>query len=211
MRVGYMQGVRDAELIQKRFPNEDLTMPGCAAGPYLEVRQVTRHFEFDSARDLFRRIRLAHSSEAAEHIAHHGLGSAPVCWMQTGYPAAIPVRFRRPRSFAKSSALDGCIPCRVAGQNAEEWGEDARNALTRLEWQSPAHRSPGAERHCNQTAAGDDRSVEALVQPGHRRVGELPARSLMVEKVADTRHVLLMGIRRWKEVFCSSFTAERQG
>ena len=32
MRIGYMQGVRDAELIQKRWPHEDLTH-ALAAGP----------------------------------------------------------------------------------------------------------------------------------------------------------------------------------
>eukprot|EP01031_Cornospumella_fuschlensis_P021270 gene21270-26061_t len=52
MRVGYMQGVRDAELILKRFPHQDLTH-ALAAGPRVHtlegfVKVETKQFEFDS-------------------------------------------------------------------------------------------------------------------------------------------------------------------
>ncbi len=95
MRVGYMQGVRDAELIQKRFPNKDLTH-ALAAGPRVHtlegfVKVETKQFEFDSEKGrYFGEFYWRDSSEAAEHLAHHGLASEPVCWMQTGYPAATP-------------------------------------------------------------------------------------------------------------------------
>ena len=92
MRVGYIQGVRDAELIQKRFPQEDLTH-ALAAGPRVHtlegfVKVTTKHFEFDRSKGTyFGEFDWDDSSEAAEHVASYGLASAPVCWMQTGYPS----------------------------------------------------------------------------------------------------------------------------
>ena len=57
MRVGYMQGVRDAELIRKRFPQEKLVQ-ALAAGPRVHtlegfVKVTTKHFEFDLAKGSY--------------------------------------------------------------------------------------------------------------------------------------------------------------
>ena len=92
MRVGYMQGARDAALIQKRFPNEDLTH-ALAAGPRVHtlegfVKVTTRHFEFDRDKGTyFGEFYWDDSSEAAEHVASYGLATEPVCWLQVGYPS----------------------------------------------------------------------------------------------------------------------------
>ncbi|TJX00419.1 AAA family ATPase, partial [Neisseria gonorrhoeae] len=57
MRVGFMQGVRDAELISQRFPQDDLTR-ALAAGPRVHtlegfVKVTTKHFEFDRTKGTY--------------------------------------------------------------------------------------------------------------------------------------------------------------
>ena len=47
MRVGYMQGVRDAELIQKRFPSQDLTH-ALAAGPRVHTLEGIGRQPYDA-------------------------------------------------------------------------------------------------------------------------------------------------------------------
>ena len=142
MRVGYMQGMRDAELIQKRFPNEDLTH-ALAAGPRVHtlegfVKVTTDHFEFDLAKgSYYGRFYWHDSSEAAEHIAAYGLSTSPVCWLQTGYPSGYTSKlFGRPVIFRELECAGmGAPHCLVVGQNAEAWGDDApEREYLGLEW-----------------------------------------------------------------------------
>ncbi|RKE79188.1 sigma-54-dependent Fis family transcriptional regulator [Rhizobium sp. AG855] len=201
MRVGYMQGVRDAELIQKRFPNQDLTH-ALAAGPRVHtlegfVKVVTKQFEFDSDKGTyFGEFYWHDSSEAGEHVAHHGLAQEPVCWMQTGYPSGYTsTLFGRPVIFREieCSAM-GAPRCYVVGQNAEEWGEDApERAYLGLEWpRSSTIRRPSAAkaRVATPEPVADDSNT-----PRDPVVGVsasfLRAR-LMVEKVADTEATVLL-------------------
>lgn len=91
MRVGYMQGVRDAELIQKRFPAETLTH-ALAAGPRVHtlegfVKVTTKQFRFDLQKGTyFGEFYWDDSSEAAEHLASYGIAAEPVCSMA---PASV--------------------------------------------------------------------------------------------------------------------------
>jgi hypothetical protein len=108
MRTGYMQGVRDAELIQERWPNEDLTHR-LAAGPRVHalegfVKVTTKHFEFDGEKGTyFGEFYWDDSSEAAEHLASYGISTEPVCWLQTGYPAGYTTKlFGKPVIFRES-------------------------------------------------------------------------------------------------------------
>ncbi len=142
MRVGYMQGVRDAELISKRFPQEDLTH-ALAAGPRVHtlegfVKVTTKHFEFDGAKGTyFGEFYWDDSSEAAEHIASYGVASEPVCWMQTGYPTGYTTQlFGRPVIFREMEcAAMGARRCVLVGKNAEAWGKDApEREYLGLEW-----------------------------------------------------------------------------
>lgn len=201
MRVGYMQGVRDAELILKRFPNQDLTH-ALAAGPRVHtlegfVKVETKQFEFDSDKgSYFGEFYWYDSSEAAEHIAHHGLASEPVCWMQTGYPSGYTsTLFGRPVIFREIECSGmGASRCYVVGQNAEEWGEDApERAYLGLEWPrsrqgkraSPAsHQDAEVSRDVSDRRAGGDPVVGVSAS-------FLRAR-LMVEKVADTEATVLL-------------------
>lgn len=142
MRVGYMQGMRDAELIQKRFPQEDLTH-AFAAGPRVHtlegfVKVTTKHFEFDTARGTYHGEFLWHdSSEAAEHISSYGLAKEPVCWLQCGYPSGYTTRlFGKPVIFREVECAGmGAPHCTVIGQHAEAWEKDApERAWFGLEW-----------------------------------------------------------------------------
>lgn len=136
MRVGYMQGARDAELIQKRFPNEDLTH-ALAAGPRVHtlegfVKVTTRHFEFDFDRGYYYGEFLwEDSSEAAEHLASYGVSTEPVCWLQTGYPSGYTTKlFGKPVIFREVECMGmGAQRCLVVGKNVEAWEADARERV----------------------------------------------------------------------------------
>lgn len=152
MRVGYMQGTRDAELIQKRFPQEDLTH-AFAAGPRVHtlegfVKVTTKHFEFDSEKGTyFGEFHWHDSSEAAEHIASYGIASEPVCWLQCGYPSGYTTRlFGKPVIFREVECAGmGASRCVVVGQHAEAWEQDApERAWFGLEW--TGQRRAGAAR-----------------------------------------------------------------
>ena len=131
MRIGYWQGYRDAELIQSRWPMQDLTH-ALAAGPRVHtlegvVKVQTKRFEFDVDRGLYHgEFQWEDSSEANEHLAHYGLSSEPVCWMQTGYPSGYTSRlFGKTVIFREiECAGQGSQYCTVVGKNAEAWGED---------------------------------------------------------------------------------------
>ncbi|NBB46801.1 AAA domain-containing protein [Rhizobium sp. CRIBSB] len=203
MRVGYMQGVRDAELVRKRFPTQDLTH-ALAAGPRVHtlegfVKVVTKQFEFDSQKGTyFGEFYWDDSSEAAEHIAHHGLATEPVCWMQTGYPSGYTsTLFGRPVIFREvECAAMGAPRCFVVGQNAEEWGKDVpERGYLGLEWKGAARR-PGMRRD----PAPADAGAGAELQPAELAATDpvvgvsasfLRAR-LMIEKVADTEATVLL-------------------
>ncbi len=202
MRVGYMQGVRDAELILKRFPQQDLTH-ALAAGPRVHtlegfVKVETKQFEFDSDTGrYFGEFYWHDSSEAGEHIAHHGLASEPVCWMQTGYPSGYTsTLFGRPVIFRELECSGmGASRCYVVGKNAEEWEEDApERAYLGLEW--PHARRASAGRSAKSLRAGETASAVPKSSSGGEAVVGVSASflraRLMVEKVADTEATVLL-------------------
>ncbi|MEW5423463.1 sigma 54-interacting transcriptional regulator [Amorphus sp. 3PC139-8] len=131
MRVGYMQGVKDAQLIQKKWPQEDLTH-ALAAGPRVHTLEgfakvTTEHFEFDTARGGYYGSFLWHdSSEASEHISCFGLSSEPVCWLQVGYPSGYTTQlFGKPVLFREIECVGmGHSRCKIIGQHMEGWGSD---------------------------------------------------------------------------------------
>jgi two-component system response regulator HydG len=201
MRVGYMQGVRDAELIQKRFPQEDLTH-ALAAGPRVHtlegfVKVTTKHFEFDLAKGTyFGEFHWDDSSEAAEHIASYGIASEPVCWLQTGYPSGYTsTLFGRPVIFREIECAGmGAPRCVVIGQHADAWGKDApEREYLGLQWKS---RRPAKARPAEKPSA-ERESPTGAPSPEGQVVGVsasfLRTRHLL-EKVAGTdATVLFMG------------------
>lgn len=202
MRVGYMQGVRDAELIQKHFPQQDLTH-SLAAGPRVHtlegfVKVTTKHFEFDSEKGTyFGEFFWDDSSEAAEHLSYHGLSNEPVCWMQTGYPTGYTsTLFGRPVIFREVECAGmGASRCLVVGQNAEEWGEDApERGYLGLEWK---HKRPKSRSSVSRSAntsdlEADDAANEVLNGQIIGVSASFLRARLMVEKVADTEATVLL-------------------
>lgn len=196
MRIGYMQGVRDAELIQKRWPQEDLTH-ALAAGPRVHtlegfVKVTTKHFEFDSDRGTyFGEFLWDDSSEAAEHLASYGVSTQPVCWLQTGYPSGYTSKlFGKPVIFREVECVGmGAKRCTVIGQNAEAWEKDApEREYFGLGWKN--HRTYAAPRQAAPAEEGfvpqvDSNDVVVGVSASFMRTRHL------LEKVAATDATVL--------------------
>jgi len=196
MRVGYMQGTRDAELIQKRFPNEDLTH-ALAAGPRVHtlegfVKVTTKHFEFDSGKGTyFGEFHWHDSSEAAEHLSSYGVSTEPVCWLQAGYPSGYTTKlFGRPVIFREIECMGmGASRCVVIGQHADAWEKDApERAYFGLEWKgrrSIAVRPRHEELPPELAASTQDGTVAVGVSAAFMRTRHL------LEKVAATDATVL--------------------
>ncbi|PYF82336.1 regulatory Fis family protein [Marinomonas alcarazii] len=129
-RTGYLSGLRDAELIQKRWPDSD---PASIfeAGTHLHglegvVKVETIFFEFDTEKGLYDgEFFWHHSSEDEEHIAAYGIGSSPACWMELGYAIGYVsglvgslVIFREVECQSMGHSI-----CRVVGKSAELWDD----------------------------------------------------------------------------------------
>jgi DNA-binding NtrC family response regulator len=130
-RTGWLQGKHYADLVRKRFNQQDLTA-ALAAGPRLHtmegfVKVTTKRFEFDIARGHYHgEFHWHDSTEATEHLAHFGVSDCPTCWMQVGAPAGFttallgqPVIFREVECVGQ-----GAERCVVIGRNAAAWGPD---------------------------------------------------------------------------------------
>lgn len=134
MRVGYMQGVKDAQLVQKKWPQEDLTH-ALAAGPRVHTLEgfakvTTERFEFDRENGRYAGTFYWHdSSEAAEHLACFGLSSEPGCWLQIGYPSGYTTQlFGRPVLFREVECMCmGHNRCKIVGRHLEAWGDEAKD------------------------------------------------------------------------------------
>lgn len=195
MRVGYMQGVRDAELIRKRFPQEDLTH-ALAAGPRVHtlegfVKVTTKHFEFDTDNGTyFGEFYWDDSSEAAEHLATYGVASEPVCWMQTGYPSGYTTHlFGKPVIFREVECAGmGAKRCFVIGQHTDAWEPDApEREYFGLGWKGPRPKSARAssQTRVDPPAIADDGKIAIGVSASFMRTRHL------LERVATTDATVL--------------------
>ncbi|NTF33076.1 sigma-54-dependent Fis family transcriptional regulator [Rhizobium skierniewicense] len=194
MRVGYMQGVRDAELIQKRFAQEDLTH-ALAAGPRVHtlegfVKVTTKQFQFDLRKGTyFGEFYWDDSSEAAEHLSSYGIASEPVCWMQIGYPSGYTsTLFGKPVVFREiECAAMGAPRCFVVGQHADAWGDGApERQYLGLDWSGrrPVAVNPGGPTSAAKSPTVPDGQVVGVSASFLRT-------RLMLEKVADTDATVL--------------------
>ena len=130
-RTGWTQGQLYADLVRKRFHQNDLTA-ALAAGPRLHtmegfVKVTTKRFEFDVKRGHYHgEFHWHDSTEAVEHLGAFGVSDCPTCWMQVGAPAGFtssllghPVIFREVECMGM-----GAERCVVIGRNAAAWGDD---------------------------------------------------------------------------------------
>lgn len=130
-RTGWRQGQLYADLVTKRFQQQDTTA-ALAAGPRLHtmegfVKVTTKRFEFDIKRGHYHgEFHWHDSTEAVEHLRAFGVSDCPTCWMQVGAPAGFttailgqPVIFREVECMGM-----GAERCVVIGRNAAAWGDD---------------------------------------------------------------------------------------
>lgn len=147
-RTGWLQGQLYADLVRKRFHQDDLTA-ALAAGPRLHtmegfVKVTTKRFEFDIKRGHYHgEFHWHDSTEAVEHLKAFGVSDCPTCWMQVGAPAGFttallgqPVIFREVECMGQ-----GAERCVVIGRNAAAWGD----ALTELDQSPPSSARPRAK------------------------------------------------------------------
>src|SRR5262245_7473025 len=87
-RVGHVQGVRDAELIRRRWPDGPAELRN-AAGPLLhqlegftKVKTLRAIADDPTSHGEFLWL---DSVEVDEHLAAFGLADAPCCWMLSAY------------------------------------------------------------------------------------------------------------------------------
>ncbi|TPD60788.1 AAA family ATPase [Emcibacter nanhaiensis] len=135
-RMGYTCGTRDAQLAMKVRSKQDDIMDLFLAGPQLHALEgivivEPVKLEIDVTKGKFYgEFVWRDSSEGEVHINNYGIGSEPVCWMQTGYASGYAsVTMGRPILFreVQCSAL-GHETCRVIGKPASEW-ENPENDL----------------------------------------------------------------------------------
>lgn len=130
-RVGWYQGIHLADVIAKRFQQQDLTA-ALAAGPRIHtmegfVKVTTRRFEFDVARGHYHGEFYWHdSTEAVEHLNHFGVCDCPVCWMLIGVPSGYTTRLLgHPVIFREMECSGmGAERCVIIGRNAEAWDDE---------------------------------------------------------------------------------------
>ncbi len=132
LRVGWAQGVQLAELVTKRFKQDNVTA-ALAAGPRLHTMEgfakvITKRFEFDATKQRYLGEFHWHDSvEGTEHLREFGVCDCPVCWLQLGVPSGYtstllgyPVIFREVECVGQ-----GAQRCVVIGRDAESWGDAA--------------------------------------------------------------------------------------
>lgn len=196
-RVGFASGVRDAELIQKRWPNSHPSIV-FAAGPRLHslegvVKVLPVRFDFDIGAGSFYGEFLWHdSSEDEEHIRRYGIGSEPVCWMQLGYASGYATAFMGKMIVYREVECRamGSPHCRVIGKPAGEWDngqEDLRYFNADLFAQS--QRADGAAKivHAKRNAKKSPEDSAQLVGAS----GSFNVVRHLVDRVASTDATVL--------------------
>ncbi|MEJ2655475.1 MAG: sigma 54-interacting transcriptional regulator [Acidihalobacter sp.] len=129
-RTGYVSGARDAQLVRERWPESDIASVFMAGTRLHTLEGVARvepvQFDFDIDRGYYSGEFLwHHCSEDDEHIAAHGVGTEPACWMELGYAMGyVTTLFGRLVVFREVECrATGASVCRVMGKNAEAWGD----------------------------------------------------------------------------------------
>jgi DNA-binding NtrC family response regulator/predicted hydrocarbon binding protein len=188
-RIGYASGSRDAELIRRRWPQGD----AFRAGPHMHslegvVKVTTVRLAMDVDHGSFEGEYLWHdSSEAAEHIAVYGIGSAPVCWMQIGYASGFASALMGKMIIYRELECHamGARNCRCIGRPADEW-ENVEDDLPYFTFGAlpRAPEVPRAQTRAKLSAAGDPRAMVGI-SPAFR------AARHMLDRVAPTEATVL--------------------
>ncbi|MBP1626305.1 MAG: zraR 4 [Holophagaceae bacterium] len=195
-RLGYGEGVRDAEYVRERWPHTDpvsMLLAGAklhALEGMVKVEPVQLSFDAQSGTYSGEFLH-HHSAEADEAIATQGLLREPACWGLVGHVIGYVstllgklIIFREVECRAQGAAV-----CRIVGRPAEEW-EDVEEDLQYL----------NAEGFVSSTAFGVPQSKEAASLPEledentRQMVGissAFNAACHLLRKVAPTRATVL--------------------
>ncbi|WP_028007365.1 sigma-54-dependent Fis family transcriptional regulator [Solimonas flava] len=127
-RMGHNSGSHDAELAHRLRANAG-AVEAVLVGPQLHmlegvgtVTPVRTTVDMENGK-FYGEYLWSASAEAEEHIRQYGLGTEPVCWMQTGYASGFTSRFMgRPILFKEVECkAQGADCCRIVGKPADEW------------------------------------------------------------------------------------------
>ena len=204
-RMGYTSGARDDELAVKVRHGRDF-FDFFNVGPQLHMIEgiVTVEpvrVESDVNTGRFYGEYLWHDScEDEVHIASHGIGSDPACWMQIGYASGYTSIFMgRPMLFREVECRSmGHSSCRIVGKPVAEWA-DAEEDIRYLQPHAFANRASQAQIVVNSRAAVMPAAdaTEVSRSPVKDLVGASAGFNIvchMLEKVSRTNAtVLLLG------------------
>jgi len=196
MRVGYMSGARDGDLVKTQWPDAD---PSAifSAGTDLHslegaVKVETVHFEFDKAEGQYTGEFLWHNSlEAEQHILAYGVSSQPVCWMEVGYAIGyVSCLLGSLVIFRETGCLGmGHSHCTLVGKNANKWPEGQQDIDFLADYRS----GPGDTNRAVDTTIAISSQLDNTNE--HRMLGISPAFlavSQALEKVAKTQATVLL-------------------
>ncbi|MDD3443992.1 MAG: sigma-54-dependent Fis family transcriptional regulator [Zavarzinia sp.] len=204
-RMGYASGAQDAELAVKVRHGRDF-FDFFTVGPQLHmiegivtVEPVRVESDVNTGR-FYGEFIWHDSCEDEVHIASHGIGTDPACWMQIGYASGYTSIFMgRPMLFREVECRSmGHAACRIIGKPVAEWS-DADEDLRYLQPHAFANRGSQGPIVVNATAAG--MPAPELMETSRSPVKELVGASAgfntvchMLEKVSRTNAtVLLLG------------------
>ncbi len=195
-RMGYANGMCDAELAKKMRPNQSME-DAFLVGPQLHMleggaRVTPLLLSFDvSAGKFHGEFRWDHSWEAYAHRQKFGQVDEPACWTLLGYASGYSSAFMGRLILFKETlcAACGADHCHIVGRPIEEWpdgeahrvyfGDDSLvEKLEALQHQFEALKS----------------AIEPTTQAG-RLVGASPAfrkAYVLMEKVAQTQATVLL-------------------
>ncbi|MDZ7856853.1 sigma 54-interacting transcriptional regulator [Sphaerotilus sp.] len=138
-RMGYLSGARDAELVQRQWPDAEPSVAAVAGTRMHALEGMVKvevvRVRFDAATGEYQGEFLWHnSSEDDEHIAVYGVGGSPACWMQAGYATGyVSTLFGRLILFREVNCRSaGDAQCRVIGRSVELW-DDPQEDLRHLQ------------------------------------------------------------------------------
>lgn len=205
-RMGYASGAQDAELAVKVRHGRDF-FDFFNVGPQLHMIEgiVTVEpvrVESDVNTGRFYGEYLWHDScEDEVHIASHGIGSDPACWMQIGYASGYTSIFMgRPMLFRELECRSmGHAACRIVGKPVAEWSSDADEDIRYLQPHAFANRTNQGPIVVNTVAAPipTPDAADGSRSPVKDLVGASAGFNIvchMLEKVSSTNAtVLLLG------------------
>jgi two-component system response regulator HydG len=133
VRMGFASGQRDGEIAVKQMRAGMEAEQAFMLGPQLHtiegaVRVEKVHLELDLKTKHFFGEFLWHNAwECDAHVADFGYGDDPQCWQQVGYASGYTSAFVGRLILFKESECRamGDGHCRIVGQPAEDWHDDA--------------------------------------------------------------------------------------